>query len=671
MSRLIKIVLLGFLAFVADTHAVGLLPTPVITDAHVDADASFGSGFGRYIYSYTVSNSAKSSGEIWRFRLDVSFDQSTNGMSFNGFGFTIPQGSSLVDFNTLLFQLLSVNNAVSTSTPFQLQTIVPFGQGVPPGWNGGLGLDGYASFSSGDFTPNILPGASLGGFQLTSFGVPTIRKVQLIPFWMHIVEDHDAVTDADLAAAGQIDQDIIFGTVTLGPSGVGRGSFAHWDELRDDLPQAVKLGWISDNKLANALTSQLATARQTLDGGDRFTAKIQLQTVLDTINQSTAAQRTSEGFALVALNVQSLIDNTPDNQVEPKITLTPKSSVLSVGGQQALSARLIDLANGSRPIVGEQIRFHVDSGPNPGDLGGALTDAQGNASVTYIGRQPGLDKVVASTGGGEVSFDDSGQVLWTGGTDLVVPLFVPPLLITTGGNGLFVSEETQNIGNLPTPATVTRYFISPDQSFDPATTSVVGERQVPALKPGESSTVKQVPLTVPSGLPAGTYFLAACADAGNNVVELDETNNCSFIQLKGRETRVVPMDPPNTPLNCAFAVASPALLWPPDHKVIGIAIAGVTGAASIMIASITQDEPVNGLGDGDTSPDGFGVGTGSLSLRAERSGLGNGRVYAVSFSASDGQGGTCTGRVGVGVPHDQGQGRIPIDDGQIYDSTAP
>ena len=66
-----------------------------------------------------------------------------------------------------------------------------------------------------------------------------------------------------------------------------------------------------------------------------------------------------------------------------------------------------------------------------------------------------------------------------------------------------------------------------------------------------------------------------------------------------------------------------------------------------------------------------GVGTGQLGLRAERSGLGNGRVYAVSFSASDGNGGTCTGRVGVGVPHDQGEGRVPVDDGQIYDSTAP
>jgi hypothetical protein len=92
---------------------------------------------------------------------------------------------------------------------------------------------------------------------------------------------------------------------------------------------------------------------------------------------------------------------------------------------------------------------------------------------------------------------------------------------------------------------------------------------------------------------------------------------------------------------------------------------------SIAITGITQDEPVNGLGDGDTSPDGFGVGTSQALLRAERSGIGNGRVYVVSFSSSGSQGGSCTGSVSVGVPHDQGQGKVPIDDGQIYNSTVP
>jgi chitinase len=116
-------------------------------------------------------------------------------------------------------------------------------------------------------------------------------------------------------------------------------------------------------------------------------------------------------------------------------------------------------------------------------------------------------------------------------------------------------------------------------------------------------------------------------------------------------------------------------LWPPNHQLVAVGVSGVTDprgdVVSIVITGITQDEPVNGLGDGDTSPDGFGVGTSQAMLRAERSGLGNGRVYVVTFSASNSQGGTCTGQVAAGVPHDQRGQTIPIDDGQRYDSTRP
>jgi hypothetical protein len=40
-----------------------------------------------------------------------------------------------------------------------------------------------------------------------------------------------------------------------------------------------------------------------------------------------------------------------------------------------------------------------------------------------------------------------------------------------------------------------------------------------------------------------------------------------------------------------------------------------------------------------------------MMLRAERSGTGDGRVYRISFEASDGTA-TCSGTVSVAVPHD-------------------
>ena len=129
-------------------------------------------------------------------------------------------------------------------------------------------------------------------------------------------------------------------------------------------------------------------------------------------------------------------------------------------------------------------------------------------------------------------------------------------------------------------------------------------------------------------------------------------------------------------LDCSTATASPNALWPPNHKSVSIDIASVFALdgsdASIVVTGIEQDEPVNGLGDGDTSPDGFGVGTDSPQVRRERSGLGDGRLYFISFDASDAtNSATCSGQVAVGVPHDQGQGSTPIDSGVRFDSTLP
>jgi hypothetical protein len=115
-------------------------------------------------------------------------------------------------------------------------------------------------------------------------------------------------------------------------------------------------------------------------------------------------------------------------------------------------------------------------------------------------------------------------------------------------------------------------------------------------------------------------------------------------------------------------------LWPPNHKMVDITVLGVTDAdhdpVTVRIDGITQDELVNDQGDGNTETDGAGVGTSTAQVRAERSGLGDGRVYVIHFTGQDNRGGSCSGAVSVGVPHDQ-RGTPPVDSGQLYDSTVP
>ena len=131
----------------------------------------------------------------------------------------------------------------------------------------------------------------------------------------------------------------------------------------------------------------------------------------------------------------------------------------------------------------------------------------------------------------------------------------------------------------------------------------------------------------------------------------------------------------NIPPDCDAAVAFPDTLWPPNHKFKDIRIDGVIDVDQddvlITITAITQDEAVDSISSGSTSPDGKGAGTPFAQVRAERDGTGDGRVYAIHFKATDTAGNECIGVVNTGsVVHDQGGNSTPvIDSGQVFDST--
>ena len=73
--------------------------------------------------------------------------------------------------------------------------------------------------------------------------------------------------------------------------------------------------------------------------------------------------------------------------------------------------------------------------------------------------------------------------------------------------------------------------------------------------------------------------------------------------------------------------------------------------------SVTSNEPVNELGDGNTSPDWEITGDLTLNLRAERSGRGMGRVYSIMVETTDGLNPPTRARVQVRVPHSMGQSK--------------
>ncbi len=112
-----------------------------------------------------------------------------------------------------------------------------------------------------------------------------------------------------------------------------------------------------------------------------------------------------------------------------------------------------------------------------------------------------------------------------------------------------------------------------------------------------------------------------------------------------------------TPPAIGAVTASPNVLWPPNHQMVPVTVSASASdncsPVSCSISSVTSNEPIDGLGDGDASPDWVITGPLTVNLRAERSGTGSGRVYTATVKCTDGAGNSSTKTVMVTVPLNQ------------------
>jgi WD40-like Beta Propeller Repeat len=110
---------------------------------------------------------------------------------------------------------------------------------------------------------------------------------------------------------------------------------------------------------------------------------------------------------------------------------------------------------------------------------------------------------------------------------------------------------------------------------------------------------------------------------------------------------------PNKPPDCSSVAASRPVLTTANRRFVAITLDGATDPdgdpVTIAVDGVTQDEPVEGSGD-STSPDAINDGGGQVRIRAERNPHGDGRVYRIAFTATDGRGGSCSGTTAVSVP---------------------
>lgn len=236
-------------------------------------------------------------------------------------------------------------------------------------------------------------------------------------------------------------------------------------------------------------------------------------------------------------------------------------------------------------------------------------------------------------------------------------------------------------------------ILNPDGTITTVSDSLAGSAvNLARSKEGDFYTVQDNRLAR-LGLDGSTVEDIGPISQGTNISSLSFSDGRLFAHDKGKLYELDKMSGEATEIGSigyttpgtAFAIAqgcAPACddatvedLWPPNHKMRSVEIAGVHDPdgddVMITVNSIFQDESVDaqGKGDGNTTPDAI-VGSEPM-VRAERAGGGDGRVYHLGFTATDSDGNSCEGSVSVCVPHDQGNGSQCVDQGPLYDSTVP
>lgn len=165
-----------------------------------------------------------------------------------------------------------------------------------------------------------------------------------------------------------------------------------------------------------------------------------------------------------------------------------------------------------------------------------------------------------------------------------------------------------------------------------------------ALEVSSQSALKRIALET-----GGQYFFIP----GGSTADYEAALNTIFASI----ANPTPQDsePPVVTLS-----VTPSVIWPPNHQMVEVkptvsAKDNVDPSPIVELVGVTVSEPEDGQGSGNTANDVQVSADGRIYVRAERSGQGHGRVYTITYKATDASGNIGYASAKVNVPKSQGK----------------
>jgi len=293
-------------------------PYPKLYYVQTHANVTSNKDDQMYSYDYILTNSISSTGNIDELEIDIARNSNTVELDTLGLKF-INDGFTEKSFRRNFAHLKG--------------RIVPVGfTQRPPKWT--AVLSDY--LTSAFFTTRsyaIQPGHSLGGFEVMSEGLPTIRHCIVSPFFDEIAlfpNPADTTITYYVPPIDSVRNAVKFYGWTVGPTAppVSFVNSAWLDTLTFYTRQSTAIGWIRSESVTDKYLSSFNNAKTQLQSDNPVAARQTLQAVVTNIIGDSAGNITSEAYALLRFNTEYLISKIPiPPPSSPELNVVLKNSI--------------------------------------------------------------------------------------------------------------------------------------------------------------------------------------------------------------------------------------------------------------------------------------------------------------------------------------------------------